>query len=282
MSTVAKLLSQRIKLQQISDSAALDTELLLCHCLGKNRSYLRGWPEAEVAVGLEQQFLALMDRRQRGEPIAYLVGSGGFWSLDLQVSPATLIPRPETELLVEKTLSLMSAYSQAKLLDLGTGSGAIALAIASENPGWSVTACDVQSDAVQLAEKNRQSLSLNNVSICQSDWFAAIESQRFDCIVSNPPYIDPVDPHLNQGDVRFEPRTALVADNHGLADLEKIIIDSRDYLKDSAWLLLEHGYKQAGDVQALLADAGFEQIFTEQDLAGLDRVSGGQWSVADE
>ena len=135
MSTVAELLSQRIKLEQVSDSAALDTELLLGHCLEKNRTYLRSWPEAEVAVELEQQFLALMDRRQRGEPVAYLVGSCGFWSLDLQVSPATLIPRPETELLVEKVLSLWSAHAQIKLLDLGTGSGAIALAIASETRG---------------------------------------------------------------------------------------------------------------------------------------------------
>ena len=274
MATVAELLSQRQQLLACSDSPALDIEILLCHCLQKPGSYLRAWPEAEVPEQVWQQFQALVERRMTGEPVAYLIGERGFWSLDLHVNPSTLIPRPETELLVELALDKVSAKRSATILDLGTGTGAIALSLASERSDCEVKACDIKAEAVALAESNRKKHGLSNVEIFQSNWFAAVNGQQFDLIVSNPPYIDPADRHLQQGDVRFEPRSALVSDNKGLADIETIIQQAPTYLNDNAWLLFEHGYDQAVAVQTLLAAAGFEKIFTEQDLAGVNRVTG--------
>jgi release factor glutamine methyltransferase len=276
MTTVAEALQWRQRLQAVSDSAALDTELLLCHCLQKPRSYLRGWPEAELPARAERDFIQLLERREQGEPVAYLLGERGFWTLDLAVSPATLIPRPETELLVEKALALLAGNDRAKVLDLGTGTGAIALALASEQPQWQLLACDVEPAAVALAQRNSQQLGLSRVEIIQSNWFDAIKQSDFDLIVSNPPYIDPADPHLSQGDVRFEPRSALVAGNHGMADIECIISTAGQYLKSAGWLLLEHGYDQGEACRQCLQQAGFSQVFTEQDLAGKDRISGGQ------
>jgi release factor glutamine methyltransferase len=264
------------RLQAVSDSAALDAELLLCHCLQKPRSYLRGWPERELPAAVERNFVKLLERREQGEPVAYLLGERGFWTLDLAVSPATLIPRPETELLVEKALALLADNDRAKVLDLGTGTGAIALALASEQPQWQLLACDVEPAAVALAQLNSQQLGLTRVAIIQSSWFDAIEAHDFDLIVSNPPYIDPADPHLSQGDVRFEPRSALVAGNHGMADIECIVSAAGQYLKPAGWLLLEHGYDQGEACRQRLQQAGFSQVFTEQDLAGMDRISGGQ------
>jgi release factor glutamine methyltransferase len=278
MTTVADLLLHRDRLKAVSDSATADIELLLCYCIQKPRSYLRAWPEAVLSPAIEQQFLQLLSRRQQGEPIAYLIGERGFWTLDLQVSPATLIPRPETELLVEIVLSRLQSAVKARVLDLGTGTGAIALALASERADWQLLASDVSEEAVLLAEANRAALGLDNVSIQQSDWFTAIAPGRFDAIVSNPPYIDPQDPHLHRGDIRFEPRSALVADNQGMADIEKIVAKAPNYLADAGWLLFEHGYDQGDKARALLAAAGFQQVFTEQDLAGQDRVSGGRWT----
>ncbi|MFA7553757.1 MAG: peptide chain release factor N(5)-glutamine methyltransferase [Spongiibacteraceae bacterium] len=278
MTTVADLLLHRDRLKAVSDSATADIELLLCYCIQKPRSYLRAWPEAVLSPAIEQQFLQLLSRRLQGEPIAYLIGERGFWTLDLQVSPATLIPRPETELLVEIVLSRLQSAVKARVLDLGTGTGAIALALASERADWQLLASDVSEEAVLLAEANRAALGLDNVSIQQSDWFTAIAPGRFDAIVSNPPYIDPQDPHLHRGDIRFEPRSALVADNQGMADIEKIVAKAPNYLADAGWLLFEHGYDQGDKARALLAAAGFQQVFTEQDLAGQDRVSGGRWT----
>ena len=280
MATVAELLSQRQQLVACSDSPALDIAMLLCHCLQKPSSYLRAWPEAEVPEPARQQFQSLLERRITGEPVAYLIGERGFWSLDLQVSPCTLIPRPETELLVELALAKISAKTAASILDLGTGTGAIALALAAERSDCMIKACDITAQAVALAESNRQKYSLDNVEIFQSNWFAALSDQSFDLIVSNPPYIDSADKHLQQGDVRFEPRSALVADSKGLADIATIIRQAPAYLSDHGWLLLEHGYDQATAVQALLATAGFEQVFTQQDLAGLDRVTGACYIAA--
>lgn len=278
MSSVAELLQHRQQLLAVSDSAALDTELLLCHCLKKSRSYLKAWPEADVPAPLERRFMELLGRRRQGEPVAYLLGERGFWTLDLQVSPATLIPRPETELLVEKALALFPASARVRVLDLGTGTGAIALALASERPGWQLLATDVQPEAVALAESNRQRLGLHNVEVRQSSWFESVAATGFDIIVSNPPYIDPDDPHLEQGDVRFEPRSALVAQRQGMADIETIVAAAGAYLNPAGWLLFEHGYDQAAPSQTLLRQAGFSHIFTEQDLAGLDRISGGQYA----
>ncbi|ARN74673.1 peptide chain release factor N(5)-glutamine methyltransferase [Oceanicoccus sagamiensis] len=279
MTTVAQLLAQSQPLLVGSDSPALDIELLLCHCLEKERSYLRAWPDATVPDLALQQFQTLLQRRIDGEPVAYLMGERGFWSLDLAVNASTLIPRPETELLVEVALGKVQEKPSATILDLGTGTGAIALSLAAERSDCAITACDIEAAAVALAESNRKKYALDNVELCQSDWFSALGQQRFDLIVSNPPYIDPDDIHLEQGDVRFEPRSALVAANKGLADIEHIISRAPAYLTEGAWLLFEHGYDQAAAVQSLLTEAGFTQIFTEQDLAGVDRVTGalGPW-----
>jgi release factor glutamine methyltransferase len=277
MSTVAELLLQSKELHSVGDSAKLDAELLLCFCLDRDRSYLLAWPDADVSSECAQRFLQLLKRRIDGEPIAYIVGERGFWSLDLQVNASTLIPRAETELLVEKTLDLMADVNSADILDLGTGTGAIALALASEKRSWNIVASDFQPQAVALADSNKTRYSLNNVRVIQSDWFDELVGQSFDVIVSNPPYIDPNDKHLESGDVRFEPRSALVAENHGLADLEHIISNASIYLNNQGWLLLEHGYNQSDAVQALLRQAGFSQVFTELDLAGWGRVTGGQF-----
>lgn len=276
MSTVADLLTRHEILAEVSDTAVMDTEILLAHCLEKDRSYLRGWPEAEVAGPVISQFESLLGRRQRGEPVAYLIGSRGFWSIDLKVSPATLIPRPETELLVEKVLENFQHRPPASLLDLGTGTGAIALALATEFSACRVLACDIELPAVALAESNCQLLGLDNVRVFQSDWFDGVAEQRFDCIVSNPPYIDPEDPHLQRGDVRFEPACALVAQNRGLQAIETIVSAASGYLNPQGWLLFEHGYDQGSAARQLMQAAGFTEISTARDLGGQERVTAGR------
>ena len=274
--TIAQLLARRAELEPYSDSATLDVELLLSHCLNKPRSYLRAWPEKALTEAELEAFQQLFQRRLAGEPVAYLIGSQGFWTLELAVNSSTLIPRPETELLVETALAYGNDLARAKVLDLGTGSGAIALALASERPAWQLLGCDRQAEAVALAEQNRQHCRLDNARFIESDWFAAIEPQAFDLIVSNPPYIDPVDKHLDEGDVRFEPLSALVADNKGLADIEQIACLAPAYLNSAGGLLLEHGYDQGKAVREILEAAGFSQVKTYQDLAGQDRVTTGR------
>lgn len=275
--TVSGLLSYAQYLRGSSDSAALDVELLLCHCLGKDRSYLRAWPQAIVPVAVVNRFMHVFARRCRGEPIAYLIGMREFWSLPLQVNSATLIPRPETERLVEVALQCVLENTPIKVLDLGTGTGAVALALASQNPQWLIDACDQVPAAVALARLNQQRLGIDNVSFYVSDWFSSVENKCFDMIVSNPPYMDSADPHLEQGDVRFEPRTALVAGKQGMAAIETIVKQSSAYLKTQGWLLIEHGAHQGSEVRRLLIMQGFAAVKTAQDLAGLDRVSYGQW-----
>lgn len=275
MPCIADLLQEKARLNKVSDSAALDIELLLCHCLQKPRSFLRSRPEHYVSPELATQFFHLLARREAGEPVAYLTGKRGFWTLDLDVSPATLIPRPETELLVEKVLECDDLAEKTSVLDLGTGTGAIALALAREKPAWQVVGVDFQPDAVNLSQRNAQQLQLSNVLFQQSDWFSALAGQAFDIIVSNPPYIDPDDKHLKEGDVRFEPISALVSEKKGLADIETIINQAPDYLASSGRLLLEHGYDQGEAVRALMAAQNFSDVITCQDLAGHDRVTAG-------
>ena len=275
MPSIAELLQEKTRLHKVSDSAALDIELLLCHCLQKPRSFLRARPEHEVAPGVAEQFFNLLARREVGEPVAYLTGKKGFWTLELEVSPATLIPRPETELLVEKALEWSGLPEKARVLDLGTGTGAIALALASEKRAWQVIGVDSQPDAVSLSQRNAQQLQLSNVEFKQSDWFTALTGEGFDIVVSNPPYIDPDDKHLKEGDVRFEPSSALVSDRKGLADIEIIIRQAIDYLTSMGGLLLEHGYDQGEAVRALMTAEGYSQVITYQDLAGHDRVTAG-------
>ncbi|CAD5198663.1 peptide chain release factor N(5)-glutamine methyltransferase [Pseudomonas sp. FEN] len=255
-----------------SPSARLDAELLLAAALGKPRSYLHTWPEKIVSSEAALAFSGFLQRRRDGEPVAYILGQQGFWKLDLEVAPHTLIPRPDTELLVEAALELLSA-APATVLDLGTGSGAIALALASERPAWRVTAVDRVPEAVALAERNRQRLGLDNARVLSSHWFSALEGQRFQLIISNPPYIASADPHLAQGDVRFEPASALVAGLDGLDDLRLIIAQAPAHLEADGWLMLEHGYDQAEAVRALLSAQGFAEVHSRTDLGGHQRIS---------
>jgi release factor glutamine methyltransferase len=217
-----------------------------------------------------------LKRRLAGEPLAYITGRWWFWDLELEVAPCTLIPRPDTELLVEHALSLRLPLT-AKVLDLGTGTGAIALSLAKAKPQWKLVAVDFNAEAVALAQRNQQRLQLFNCQIVQSDWFSAVAGQRFDLIVSNPPYIDAQDPHLQQGDVKFEPLSALVAPAEGLADLQLISQQAPLYLTEGGWLWLEHGYQQAEAVQQLLKDAGFVEVGSYKDYAGQWRISGGRY-----
>jgi release factor glutamine methyltransferase len=216
-----------------------------------------------------------LQRRLQGEPLAYITGRWWFWDLELEVAPCTLIPRPDTELLVEQALSL-PLPTNARVLDLGTGTGAIALSLAKAKPDWQLAAVDFNPDAVALAQRNQQRLQLANCQIGQSDWFSALAGQRFDLIVSNPPYIDAEDPHLQQGDVKFEPLSALVALAAGLADLQHICLQAPAFLTASGWLWLEHGYQQAEAVQQLLQAAGFTEVSSRRDYAGQWRISGGR------
>jgi len=263
----------------VSDSARVDAEVLLSFVSQKNRTWLYTWPERELTEPQSQQLQALIQRRLQGEPVAYLTGQREFWTLTLEVSPDTLIPRPDTELLVEVALELMVGRSSEKLnvVDLGTGTGAIALAIASERPQWQVIGLDRIPAAVVLALRNQAQLQIPNARFLESDWFSALEQQRFDLIVSNPPYIEQQDPHLEQGDVRFEPRSALVADDDGLSDIKNIIARAPEYLAAQGWLLFEHGYQQAEAVRNLLTEYGFVDVQTRNDLGGHERATLGQW-----
>ena len=261
-----------------SDSARLDIELILCRIFNKNRAQLLARPETVLDGRQLAQFKMDFARRREGEPIAYILGTRDFWTLSLNVSSATLIPRPDTELLVE--IALERSHAESRILDLGTGTGAIALALASELPGADIHAVDTVPEAVALAEGNRVKHALHNVRCYQSDWFAQIQG-RFDLIVSNPPYIAAEDPHLDCGDVRFEPRTALVAEQGGLAAIAQICECAGNYLFDGAWLIIEHGWQQAEAVRRLLLKYGFFDVDTRRDYGGNERVSLGYWRPAD-
>lgn len=257
------------------ETAALDCELLLCHCLDKERAYLYTWPEREVDDAIANEFQALLQRRINGEPVAYLIGRREFWSLSLRVDNSTLIPRPDTERLVEVALDLRLPET-ACVLDLGTGTGAIALSLAKENKHWDVLGVDIAQEAVQLAQRNADELRIGNAQFLQSNWFENISPQSFDLIVSNPPYIAESDPHLTQGDVRFEPRRALVAERDGLAAFQEIAQAAKNFLRVGGWLLFEHGYTQGPAVRTILTQLNFGDVSTWNDLGGNERVTGGR------
>jgi release factor glutamine methyltransferase len=262
-----------------TDSPRLDAELLLCHVLSVTSASLYTWPEKLLMLEQWQCFWDLVQARCLGKPIAHLIGRQGFWSLDLQVDVSTLIPRPETELLVEVVLEL-DLPAQASVLDLGTGSGAIALALASEQPQWHVVGVDQSAEAVSLAKINALRCHLERVNFYQGDWAQGLVKdalQPLHCVVSNPPYIDAEDPHLSQGDVRYEPISALVANDHGMADINTIAQQSVQLLTEGGWLAFEHGYDQGLKVTNLLTCLGFEGVVTRQDYNGQDRVTLGQW-----
>jgi len=253
----------------------LEAELLLAHALGVDRAWFFAHADDTADAEGMARFDALVRRRAAGEPIAYITGRRDFWSLSLEVTPATLIPRPETELLVE--LAVARLPQGGRVVDLGTGSGAIALAIAKERPDADVTAVDASEAALVVASRNAVALGLQRVTFAHGDWLAPLEGQRFDLIVSNPPYIESDDPHLAQGDLRFEPATALASGADGLDDIRRIAAAAGAHLEPGGWLLLEHGWQQGEAVRAVLVGMGFAGVFTATDLEDRDRVSGGRF-----
>jgi release factor glutamine methyltransferase len=259
-----------------SESATLDSRLLLSHCLQCELVYLLTWPEKVVDETLCKQYCDLISERQQGQPVAYLLGYRDFWDLRLKVSDSTLIPRPETELLVETALTL-PLNPHAKVLDLGTGTGAIALALASAKCNWQITAVEQNSAALNLAIYNAKQNDLQSVVFIQSNWFSAIDQDRYELIVSNPPYIESGSKYLSEGDVRFEPKSALTSGNDGLDDIRIIIPQSRRYLCDKGWLLLEHGFQQGAHIRDIFAQNGFSHIDTLNDLNGHERLTFGQY-----
>lgn len=272
--SIAELLQQAAtRLADVSDSPRLDAELLLCRVLECERSYLYTWPEREPDESQQKAFESLLARREQGEPVAHILGRREFWSLDLAVSSDTLIPRPETELLVEAALARIPPDAAWQIADLGTGSGAIALAIASERPACNVVALERSSAALAVARGNAERLGLDNVEFLTGDWFEPLAGRQFQMIVSNPPYIPADDPHLQQGDVRFEPASALVSGDDGLNDIRYLITNAKNFLLSPGWLLLEHGHDQGRAVITLLHRAGYQDIENLRDLLGNDRVA---------
>ena len=260
-----------------SDTPALDAEILLCHVLGKERVYLYTWPEKELESRQLSDFSALIARRQKGEPVAYITGFREFWSLPLKVNQSTLIPRPDTERLVEVALDTFSEAITANIplniIDLGTGTGAIALALASECPLWQVMGVDQSEDAVSLAKENAQLNHLERIQFQVGSWCDGLPHNSFDLIISNPPYIVEADPHLTQGDVRFEPLSALVSPENGLLDIVKIAQQASHCLKSKGWLMVEHGFEQASLVRKIFVENGYVSVSSYQDISGNDRVT---------
>ncbi len=268
------LLSQ--KLEVSNQEAKFETQLLLQHVLNVNRAWIISHENDSLQTNIHAVFEALLNLRLDGEPMAYILGSREFYGLNLMVTPDTLIPRPDTETLVEAALAKILEDTNPSILDLGTGTGAIALAIAKNRPKACVIAVDASNSALEVAKKNAQNLSINNIEFVLSNWFENLTNQRFDIIVSNPPYIEQNDVHLSQGDLRFEPISALASGTDGLDDIRQIINDCLIYLNTQGWLILEHGYNQASQVADLMADEGLTNIETIKDLSGNSRVTLGK------
>lgn len=253
--------------------ARIEAQILLQTALDANRAWLMAHANDELDETAKTRFDAMLARRLAGEPIAYILGRREFYGLNLDVTPATLIPRPDTETLVETALAKIPERLPCRVLDLGTGSGAIALTVAAQRPHAAITAVDSSPSALQVAARNAKKLKLDNIRFIESDWFSALPDAKFDVIASNPPYIAESDAHLQQGDLRFEPESALIAGMDGLDCIRSIVADADKYLNADGWLLLEHGYDQAEQVRALLQQAGFINTTSVHDLAGIPRVS---------
>lgn len=276
--TLSELLADAARrLAAISETPRLDAEVLLAAALERPRSYLHAWPERTPEPEQSARFTAWLERRSTGEPIAYLLGRREFWSLELEVSPDTLIPRPETELLVELALARLPADRPVAIADLGTGSGAIALALAVERPLARIVATDRSPVALTVARRNARRLGIRHIEFREGDWCAPLGDERFDLIAANPPYVAAADPRWRQGELRFEPAAALVSGADGLDALRAIVAQAPDYLKPGGWLLLEHGYDQGETVPALLRERGFDAASDHRDAAGLSRASAGRW-----
>ena len=255
--------------------ASFEANLLCQQVLNVNRAWLISHQSDALEANQQAGFEALLQRRLNGEPMAYILGSREFYGLQLKTTPATLIPRPDTETLVEAAFAKIPQNTRLNILDLGTGTGAVALAIASQRPQTKVIAVDASLEALKVATENAQDFKLANVRLLESNWFSALGGEKFDVIVSNPPYIAQDDEHLKQGDLRFEPLSALASGVDGLDDIRKIIQDAPEYLNPNGWLMLEHGYDQANVVAALLNARGFSKVAHAKDIAGTLRVTFG-------
>ena len=278
VATLGELLADAARrLAEVGDTPRLDAEVLLAAALGRGRSYLRAWPERTPEPEQAARFAAWLERRLTGEPIAYLLGRREFWSLDLNVTPDTLIPRPETELLVDLALARLPADRPIAIADLGTGSGAIALALATERPRARIVATDRRLAALRVARGNAGRSNILNVEFREGDWCAPLAGERFDLIASNPPYVAATDSRWREGELRFEPPGALVAGEDGLDAIRAIIARAPACLRPEGWLLLEHGYDQGEAVPALLRERGFVEVADHRDAAGVSRASCGRW-----
>lgn len=285
--TVAQLRQLGVDyLAGVSDTVNVDVQLLLADSVVQTPAWLMAWPDKTVPLAARQSFQRALERRKKGEPIAYILGTQPFWTIELAVTPDTLIPRPETELLIETVLAIASQFPEATVLDLGTGTGAIALALASECPHWQLHACDYSEAALRVAQSNGKALDIE-IHWQHSNWYSAYQhdrdsgdgvGQRFSIIVSNPPYIEDGDQHLQQGDVRFEPLSALVSGDDGLNDIRIIVAGARQHLHAGGYLFIEHGYNQGLACRQLFQQSGFDGVVTQQDLQGHDRVTWGQWN----
>jgi len=277
MATIAELLQQASRsLVKTSPTPGLDAELLLAHALQQPRTHLRAWPDKVPEPASEQAFRQLLEKRHQGVPVAYLLGYREFWSMPLKVAPGVLIPRPETELLVETALELIPT-GRSMVAELGTGSGAVAIALALERPETTIVASDRYPTPLSLARQNALRLNARRIVFIQSDWLEALRDLAFDVIVSNPPYIAADDPHLLQ-DIRHEPLNALAAGEEGLDAIRTIVHHAPRCLKPGGWLVLEHGYDQASQVSELLAQSGFRSLTCHHDLQGHPRITQAQWS----
>ncbi|NOQ87826.1 MAG: peptide chain release factor N(5)-glutamine methyltransferase [Gammaproteobacteria bacterium] len=263
-------------LSETSPSAVLDAQVLLTHVLSCNTAHLAAWPEKDLSEEQISQYLQLIQQRKKGMPVAHLTGLREFWSLNFNVDDSTLIPRPETETLVEYILNKFGDKKNLKLLDMGTGTGAIAIALAREKPGWKIFASDIAEQALNLARQNSKRHQTSNTTFIHSDWFSDINDHDFDIIISNPPYIADDDPHLLEGDVRFEPQSALASGAEGMDDIDHICLHAKNHLVNNGWLIVEHGYNQKQLVSDCFAENGYTQIEQKKDLSDHTRMTAGK------